>query len=169
MDWEMKVLGRFPKDPLKRLIKESLNISQADQTMSLNNKVEMAKSNLVQVSFISDHKKDQMEQKAIAKAINKNKRQHTQTLDRRPTSKDITQIDTNHITDTPKPKNKTVKERILAIEEKTPKAQKPIRPMTPQPKTPKRNGTKSIKDYIKSSPNPAVWNRWQKPPNSPAI
>ena len=54
----------------------------------------------------------------------------------------------------------------MAFEEMTPNTSR-TSVATPLHKTPKRLGANSIKNYIKSTPNPEVMNRWQKPPKPP--
>ena len=51
MKWEMKVIRRFPKKPLDRLIFESLRILARELSMSLNSKTELAKCELMLFQF----------------------------------------------------------------------------------------------------------------------
>ena len=67
--WNMKIIDRCPKELLKRLLIESSNIINRDKQLSLNSKIEMAKSNLVQVNFISDSKQGRINQTIIKQAL----------------------------------------------------------------------------------------------------
>ena len=67
--WEMKVLNKFPKKPLDRLVEESQNIIRRPKEFSLNSKTEYAQSSLVQVRFISDTKQKQLDKLTVKKAL----------------------------------------------------------------------------------------------------
>ena len=152
--WEMKVLGRFPKDPLKRLVTESKNISNRAKEESLNSKLEMAKSNLVTISFISDQKKALNDKKQIAEALQK---ERSTAYPHKPPP--------NNPKENPVPEKSNVQTIIQSIESKT---QTPIKlPKTPSNKASKKNISESIKRYISHTPRTPHGHTpmWQKTPN----
>ena len=71
--WEMKTKSKHPKNPLNRLVSESWDIANTEIGMSLNSKVEMAKSSLIKPTFISENKKEILDKILISKAIQNNK------------------------------------------------------------------------------------------------
>ena len=54
----MKTKSKYPKNPLNRLVSESWDIANTEIGMSLNSKVEVAKSSLIKPKFISENKKN---------------------------------------------------------------------------------------------------------------
>ena len=80
LGWEMKVLNKFPKKPLDRLVEESQNIIRRPKELSLNSKTEYAKSSLVQVRFISDTKQEKLDKLTAKKAIESDKERYKQVV-----------------------------------------------------------------------------------------
>ena len=102
IEWQMKVLNKFPKQPLDRIVEESQNINRREKELSLNSKTEYAKSSIIQVSFTSDNrqeKEDKMKAKATLQKERDRLLQYRQ--------KDIPEVTRNTTMNTPKHRNNT--------------------------------------------------------------